>query len=420
MIYKNRDIENTILKESEVFPCLTILGARQVGKTTTIRHLFPKVSFVSLDDIDELDLALSNPKGFLITHPWPLIIDEVQRAPKLLSIIKKYIDEERYNCLNKQIEPPLMYILTGSNQAELRSSIGEYLVGRTSLLYLSSFTQLEINNMQGKLFNPDIDYLLNQSKELTVVPNDNNIKIFNRIFIGGLPEILNKINNEESYFKSYIETFLNKEVSHLINKNKLHQFKKLMELLSLRTGTQINKEDLCSKVEINKDTLNSWLDILEASGIIFFLYPFSSNLTNRLVKTPKLYFYDTGLCSYLSKVKNPILLSNCVLSGQFFETYVVSEIVKSFINHNIDYSNKLFYYRDIDQHEIDLLYIDNDEIYPIEIKESSKPSVKSIENFKYLKKFPYKIKNGLVICESDAIRTIGENCYTLPISLIGI
>ena len=418
-MYYRRDIEDSLKEAAEHFEAIVIYGARQVGKSTTAKAVF-KVgfSYVTLDDADELTLAVTNPKGFLEVHRWPLLIDEVQKAPILLSYIKKDIDEERENRLKNGQKKKIMYVLTGSNRFELQEGISESLAGRVAVFELGSLTQMEIIKKNGSLFRPDINALLEKESQKDV-PYVTQKEIFDRIWRGGMPEISLNDAPRDLYFKSYLDTYLEKDVRKLVNASNELTFRRFLSYLALRTAQQVNYESFAREIGIDSATCRRWISILRTSGIIVLLEPYMAQMSRRIIKSPKLYFMDTGLCAYLCKWPNAEMLSSCAMAGAFFETFVVSEIIKSFWNHGKEASGTLFYYRDIDQKEIDLLYVDSDSVYPIEVKKGLAPN-KPTKNFNVLSKYQMKIKPGLVIDCTDKIRPINDMAYTFPVFLLGV
>ncbi len=417
-MYIKRDIEESIIKAEKSFQAIVIYGPRQVGKSTTVEMIFgDRFKSVSLDDTRERELALNNPKVFLEIHPWPIIIDEVQKAPNLLSEIKIIIDEQRKTWLKENKKRELMYVLTGSNQFELQQGISESLAGRAAVFNMSSMNQIESQGLSGSLFNPRIKELL-EKENSSNVKYKNKKEIFDYIFRGGMPDIVTKNSERDIYFKSYFDTYIEKDVLKLIAASSEMQFRRFISYLALRTAKQVNYEVFGRELGLDSQTVKRWLSILVTSGIIVLLEPYMSNISNRIIKAPKLYFMDTGLCAYLCKWPNAEMLEECAMNGAFFETFVVSEIIKSFYNFNIDIKNNLFYYRDIDQKEVDLLYVENNTIYPIEIKKGENPS-KPNKNFNVLLKYGMEIKQGLIIDTCDKIRPINEMVYTYPVYLLG-
>lgn len=417
-MYIKRDIENFIKKAQDSFQAIAIYGSRQVGKSTTVNMIFKDFNYVTLDNSDDLVLALSNPKGFLEVHKWPLIIDEVQKAPNILSEIKILIDNERLRCLKENKKRELMFVLTGSNQFELQEGISESLAGRVAVFNMASMTQIEALNLSGNMFTPDIKVLLERESKANIEYKTKE-EIFDNIFRGGMPDVV--LNNSERslYFKSYFDTYIERDVLKLISSTSEVNFRRFVSYIALRTGQQVNYEVFSRELGIDNQTVKRWLSILVTTGIIVLLEPYMSNISNRIIKAPKLYFMDTGFCAYLCKWPNARMLEDCAMAGAFFETFVVSEIIKSFYNFNIDMKNYLYYYRDIDQREVDLLYVTNNDIYPIEIKKGIAPT-KPTKNFKVLSKYGMNIKPGLVIDNTDKIRPINDKAYSFPVYLLGM
>ena len=418
-MYINRNAEEMIVKTAESFPCIVIYGPRQVGKSTTIDHLFgEKYRKVTLDDLDDRNLAIQNPKLFLETYGWPLIIDEIQKAPLLLDGIKKIIDEQRLIWLKENRPRELMYILTGSNRFELQEGISESLAGRCGVIDMASLSQSEKYGKEGNLFQPEINTLLERERELTDAVRSRK-RVFQDLFQGGMPDIVTGVSQREAYFKSYISTYLEKDVRKLIAASSEMQFRNFLSILSLRTAQELHYDQIAATVGIDVKTCKKWISILETSGLIYILQPYMANISNRIIKAPKLYFMDTGLCAYLCKWPNAEMLEACAMSGAFFETYVVSEMVKNAYVHNRDPKEFLFYYRDIDQKEIDLLYVKENTLYPIEIKKSDSPK-KPTKNFGILEKYHMPVGTGLIIDTCDRMRPLNENAWYYPVSILGM
>ncbi len=417
-MYIKRAIENTIKELGKSFPCIVIYGARQVGKSTTVDYIFgDKYKKVTLDDIEDRTLAESNPKLFLETYGFPLIIDEIQKVPTLLDEIKKIIDEQRLKWLKNNSKRELMYVLTGSNKFELQQGISDSLAGRCGIIEMSSFTQVEKDKIKSNPFNPDLQNLLNLEKN-TKSKYKTLREVFENVFMGGMPDVCTKVSEREAYFKAYVNTYIEKDVKKLIAASSEMQFRNFLSILALRTASELHYDEIATNVGIDVRTCQKWISILETSGIIYLLHPYMANKSNRIIKSPKLYFLDTGLCNFLCKWPNAEMLENCAMNGAFFETYVVSEIIKNMYSFNKDPKSYLFYYRDKDQKEIDLLYVDQANIYPIEIKKGIMPN-KPTKNFNVLKKYGLNIKPGLVINNCEKIRPINEAAYYYPVYLLG-
>lgn len=418
-MYIKRTVEKSILEAAKSFPCIVLYGPRQVGKSTTLDYVFPgNFNRVTLDDTEDRELAEKNPKLFLEVNPWPIIIDEIQKVPALLDAIKIKIDEQRKIWLKNNEERKLMYVLTGSNRFELQQGISETLAGRCGIIEMSSFTLREKKAMEAHLFTPKIEVLIQRSQQekseyLT------RTQIFEEIYKGGMPDICTNVSERNIYYKSYVNTYIEKDVRKLIVASNETQFKNFISIVALRTAQELHYDEIAGAVGIDVKTCKRWLSILETSGIIYLLQPYMSNMSNRIIKAPKLYFMDTGLCAYLCKWPDSKMLENCAMSGAFFETYVVSELIKNFFSFNVNPRDYLYYYRDIDQKEIDLLYVDEAGIYPIEIKKGISPK-NPTKNFNVLQKYKRQIKTGLVIDCCDKIRPLNEISYSFPAYLLGI
>ena len=418
-MYINRNAEKMIMDVADSFPCIVVYGPRQVGKSTTIDYLFgEKYRKVTLDDLDDRNLAIQNPKLFLETYGWPVIIDEIQKAPILLDEIKKEIDKQRLIWLKENKPRTLMYILTGSNRFELQEGISESLAGRCGVIDMASLSQSEKYGKEGKFFQPEISALLAREKELLHTIRSR-MHVFYDIFQGGMPDIVTGVSQRDAYFKSYISTYMEKDVRKLIAASSEMQFRNFLSILALRTAQELHYDQIAANIGIDVKTCRRWISILETSGLVFILQPYMANVSNRIIKAPKVYFMDTGLCAYLCKWPNAEMLEACAMSGAFFETYVVSELVKNAYVHNKDPKETLFYYMDIDRKEIDLLYVKENVIYPIEIKKSDSPK-KPAKNFNVLAKYHMDIGNGLIIDTCDQIRPLNENAWYYPVSILGM
>lgn len=417
-MYLKRNIENKILEAANQFASITIYGPRQVGKSTLIENIFPNMQKVTLDDLEIRAFALNNPRGFLNYYKSPLVIDEIQKAPVLLEYIKIEIDNMKKECVLNNTPIKLLYILSGSNQYEIKKIVSESLAGRTCIFNLPSLSYNEIKQRQSfNAFNADIDALKNKEKYLSNGYRSRK-EIFEDIFKGGMPEYIINKTNREMFFKSYISTYIEKDINKKIAYGKETTFMNFMKYVALRTGCILDYAEISRSVAIDARTTKEWISILKTSGIIIIIQPYTANISNRLIKASKLYFMDTGLCSYLCGMPSAEILEKSAFSGAFYETYVISEIVKSYYN---DYKDIgcLYYYRDKEQYEVDLIIESFDSIYPIEIKKGINP-VSHTKKFTILKKFNKKINIGLVIDSSNKVFPINDEVYYCPIDIIGL
>lgn len=404
MSYIKRALEDKIMTLSAQFSVLLLTGHRQVGKTTLLQKIASKErTYVSFDDLNLRNLAKTEPKLFLQQFKTPVIFDEIQYVPELLPYIKIEVDKSKQ---------PGMFWLTGSQQFQLMKNISESLAGRVAIVKMLGLSYREIHNniSENKPFLPSIDYL---SKKDNIADLK---EIFRQIFYGSMPAV-NSVENIDLniFFNSYIQTYITRDLRELTQVADLQKFVKFIKVLAARTGQLLNYSSIARDCDISVPTAKNWLSILETSSLIYVLKPFYSNITNRLIKMPKVYFTDTGLCSYLTGWNSPETLMNGALAGQIFETFVVVEILKSYWNAGIE--APLYFYRDKDGSEIDLLIEQNQEIYPIEIKLSANVSKNQIKNFKYIAKIA-KIKTGLIACLTDIPQYIDENNIAVNVGQI--
>ncbi|MDX1917435.1 MAG: ATP-binding protein [Rickettsiaceae bacterium] len=402
MKYLHRSLELCFLEAARSFPVLLITGPRQVGKTTFLKHVNrDNRTYVTLDDPIIRNLAQEDPKLFMQRFPPPIIIDEIQYAPELLSIIKIYVDENKTSG---------QFWLTGSQAFHLMKNITESLAGRVAILNMLGFSMSELlGNGQG--VRPFIPGVYGGGNGILLQ------EIYKIIWRGSYPALTaaNK-STRDLFYSSYIQTYLQRDVRDLANVGNERSFLNFLRGTAARSGQLLNLNDLARDANISPPTAKKWLSILEASGIIYLLEPYFTNITKRIVKSPKLYFLDTGLCSYLGAWSTPENLELGAASGSIFETFVVSEIIKSYIHNGL--KPPIYYYRDRDIKEIDLLIIENQTIYPIEIKKTMMPDKSSVKNFYLLEKLNLTIGSGAVICLVDKELPITSSVKAIPVNYI--
>lgn len=419
MQYLSRTLEKTIKDYIGKYPVIMITGPRQVGKTTLLHYLTStskqKINFVSLDDMIVRMQANDDPELFLRTHETPLVIDEFQYAPKLLSYIKMVVDEARKEeMFGNGTRVDTLYYLTGSQIFQTMKNISESLAGRVGIFDLFAFSSRELALVKEDAFIPQIKNLKKKEPLKRVSTN----KIFERILKGSYPEIYKENISVEHFYSNYIRTYIERDIRELINVKNENKFIKFIASFAARTGQEFNANQIGSEIGIDNKTVEEWVSILKNTGIVYFLQPYTNNMVSRVIKRPKIYFMDTGLACYLVGFTNAILLEKSAYSGAIFETYIVSEIIKSFTNHGLDPRIHLYYYRDNNQKEIDLLIVDNQIVYPVEIKKSSNPGKEAIKNFDVVDKFLLQRGNGIVLCLMKDILAIDENNYYVPIEYI--
>ena len=414
--YINRNIESVIEKMSKGFPVIMVTGPRQVGKTTMLMHINKNINYVSLDNLNARDLAISDPELFLETYKAPLVIDEFQYAPNLLSYIKMRVDEARLNnVLNSGKEVTTMYYLTGSQSFLSMKNVSESLAGRVGIIEMYGLSTNELNEKPDKVFIPEITEL----KKKNISSKCDSKKLFERIFKGSYPELYtNKSITLDEYYESYVKTYIERDIRDLINISDEIKFMKFMTSIAARTGEELNITTVANDAEISVPTAQAWLSILVNTGLVILLEPFSNNVIKRTIKRPKIYFMDTGLACFLAKYPNAEILEASAYAGHIFETYVVSEIIKTFANNGKNFKRYLFYYRDDKKREIDLIIDYNNKLYPIEVKKGKKPNGECTKNFEVLDSLNNEKGKGIILCMSDEIFPIDRNNYYVPVSYI--
>ena len=403
--YIKRTAEKKVLEVSNHFPVLLITGPRQVGKTTMLRHLAgSERKYVSLDHPMIKQLAVTDPELFLQRYEPPVLIDEIQYAPQLLPYIKLYVDEHKNNG---------DFWLTGSQMFHLMKGVSESLAGRVGIIHLFGLTYNEIISSESSPFQIDIIKL----KEKAAFRPPLQLKeLYSYIHTGAMPALYADKQDIETYYSSYLQTYLQRDIKELTRVGDELTFMRFISSVAARTGQLLNYADISRDIGISEPTVKQWLSILIASGIVFLLEPYHNNLLKRLVKTPKLYFIDTGLCSYLTRWTSAEVLETGAMAGAIFETWVVSEIFKSF--YHSGRRPPLYYYRDKDQTEIDLILCEAETLYPIEIKKSANPGNKALQSFRALEKTKQRIGTGGVICLCSDLIPVDKNNWFIPAGLL--
>ena len=408
-MYIKRQIENEILKASTNYPVVMICGPRQAGKYTMLNQIKENDrKYVSFSDIRVRRLAEKDVELFFETYGTKLLIDEFQRVPSILLEIKKIVDAKAL----KGEDNSGMFWLTGSQKFRMMKNVSESLAGRVAVFDMAGLSNQEIEGREFHCFSPNIEDL--KTIEKSAKKKDIH-KIYEDIFRGGMPKLLTTKVERDRYYTDYINTYLERDIQDLSQVGKLNEFFDFLVLVAARTAQELKYDEIAKAIGVSSPTIKSWISILERTGIIVLLRPYASTLTNRIVKTPKIYFMDTGLCAFLCRWPNAETLENGAMDGAFLETYVVSEIIKSY--YNTGKISDLYYYRDIDKKEIDLLIDKGDRIYPIEIKKAKNPT-HADKNIDVLKVFKKKVEPEIILCMSDKLIPYSRNAWLCPISLI--
>ena len=397
----NRIAKDVLENVGKTFKVMLVTGPRQVGKTTLLKSIMPKdMNYVSLDDEILRKKAKEDPKLFLELFKAPLLIDEAQYAPELFSYIKINVDNSNEKG---------RYWLTGSQKFSLMKNVSDSLAGRVGIIEMNSFTYNEIvQNKNLTLFEPN-----KLKKENKINVND----LFKHIYLGGMPELYSEKNiNREIFFNSYLNTYIERDVKNIINITNVLDFENLIKNLASRNGEQLNYNKISSEIGVSVNTVKSWVSILVKTGLIYLLQPYSENHLKRITHTPKIIFMDTGLCAFLENFLSADDLKLSNRAGHYLEAYVISDIIKTY--NALGKKANIFYYRDKEKNEIDLIFEQNNTLYPFEIKETASPNESMIKNFNKLNGGRKQIGQGGIICLYDTLMPLNNNNYIIPISSV--
>ena len=407
MEYIKRSLEKVVIQVTKEYPVVLVTGPRQVGKTTMLQKLMEGTNraYVTLDDLNERNLAKTDPELFLQLHKPPVLIDEVQYAPELFTYIKVYVD--------KHHEPGAFW-LTGSQVFKLMRGVQESLAGRVAVLSLTSLSQAEISGGGTEPFSVDMERLAARKADRTAADT---AEIFERIYRGAMPAIVSGANSSNQiFYSSYLSTYIQRDVRELSDAIDSLKFLRFMTAVAARCGQMLNTADIARDADINQVQAKNWLGILETLGIIFYLHPYSNNLLKRLVKTPKLYFYDTGLVCYLTKWSSAETLESGAMNGAILENYVVAELIKTYLN--CGQEPYLYYYRDKDAKEIDVVLERDGMLNPIEIKKTANPGTELTKVFQLLDRASTPRGKGAVICMKPELSAIDRENFIVPVWMI--
>jgi len=410
MEYIERNLEDIFLRTAKEYPALLLTGPRQAGKTTMLTRLMEyegrRRTFVSLDNYDALTLAKGDPVLFFQTYKPPLLIDEIQYAPELFSRIKELIDIEAR---------PGDFWLTGSQLFRLMRGVQESLAGRIALFNLSPLSQQEIYpGFTPGEFKLDYKMLLDRQEKTAPLSA---LEMYQRIFQGSMPAIISgRFSSHERYYSSYVQTYLERDIRDLSPGINFLKFPGFIRSVAARTAQLVNYRHIAEDAEINQETAKNWLNLLEALGIVFLVRPYYTNLLKRMLKTPKLYFFDTGLAAYLCRWRSAETLMNGAMNSAILENYAAAEIVKSYENSGRDIS--MYYYRDRDNKEIDLLIEEDGLLFPIEIKRTSSPVKRMISTFKVLDNVSIPRGPGALLCLTERLGAFDGENYIVPLGIV--
>lgn len=410
MPYIKRAITETLKNRVKTSKCMLVVGARQVGKSTLIKHEFSEYNRTNFDDSLTRIQAREEPKLFFLNNPCPLFIDEVQKEGSVLEEIKQKVDET---------DERGQFILSGSSKLELMKGASESLAGRVSVCELTGLSLREINGVEyNRHFIPTDEYIKEREKEIKKYEN-----IWDIIHKGSYPELYDVERDWQEYYSSYVSTYLERDINELISADSI-TFMKLLTAVAARTGEMLNYANIAGDIGVSEPTVKNWISILERTGIVYLLQPYSASALTRAIKTPKIYFRDTGLACYLTRWLTSDALKNSAVAGNMFETFVVSEILKSYSNEGMDYKFSIYYYRGKDklasgENEIDLIIEEDGVLYPVEIKMSGNPKANMAATNQVLDRVAEKKRGmGVILCLIDKKTYLRENLVALPIEYI--
>ena len=409
MSYIARHMENRILELSKSYSAILLTGPRQSGKTTMLRALAKEENkgreYVSLDDLTTRDMAKNDPALFLQIHKPPVLIDEVQYAPELFTYVKIHIDEHHN---------PGDFWMTGSQIFRLMRGVQESLAGRVALLHMSPMSQREIIGADCIPFTTNMNVLMDECNKIAPVDTPT---IFERIWRGSMPGIVSGLYADRNmYYSSYLSTYVERDVRDISGTVDALKFNRFITAVAARTAQLLNYHALAEDAEIDMVTAKAWVDILETLGIIFLLHPYSNNVLKRTIKTPKVYFYDTGLVCYLTKWSSPEVAESGAMSGALLENFMVSEILKGY--HNAGREPYLYFYRDRDAKEIDVILEGNGKLYPLEIKKTATPDRRLVRTFDVIEKSPLERGTGAVLCMAQEFSAFDRENLIVPVWMI--
>ena len=409
MEYISRHMESRITELSKFFSAILLTGPRQAGKTTMLRSLAERENrgrkYVTLDDLTERDMAKNDPALFLQLHEPPVLIDEVQYAPELFTYIKIHIDEHHR---------PGDFWLTGSQVFRLMRGVSETMAGRVALLHMSPLSQREITGAPCVPFTVDFDRLIEEQNRIPPVSSP---ELYARLWNGSMPGLISGMTPDRNvFYSSYLSTYVERDVRDISGSVDALKFNRFITAAAARCSQLLNYNALAEDADIDLPTAKAWVNILETLGIVFLLHPYSNNVLKRTIKTPKLYFYDTGLVCYLTRWSSPEVAERGAMNGALLENYTVSEIVKGYQNGGSE--PYLYFYRDRDTKEIDMVLERDGKLFPLEIKKTAAPDRRITRVFGVIDKSPLRRGTGAVLCMAEHFSAFDRDNLIVPIWMI--
>ncbi len=407
-MYRKRLAETTVNTLSKMFGAILVNGPRQVGKTTMLKKITKDIRYATLDDVIVRASAEEQSGTFFKDNPPPVFVDEIQKAPVLFEQIKMYIDRD-----NKKGQ----FYMCGSQQFKMMKGVSESLSGRIGLMTLLGYSLREIKDVDFNTpFIPTDEYFAERKKSLADVDYD---EVWNILHRGSMPELCENPDFDwQMFYGAYLHTYIERDVRDLTDIGDIVKFTKFMVAVAAMSGNLLNVASLSRDIGISQPTAERWLSVLVASNIVYLLQPYSNNVAKRAIKTPKVYFLDTGLAAYLTKWTTPEVLKNGAMAGAFFESFIVSEVIKSYYNRGV-LEPPIYFYRDKEMNEIDLIIENAGVLHPLEIKKHADPTKKDIEAFSVLDKIPGIVRgNGGVICLYDKLISLTDKDRIIPVKYL--
>ena len=409
-MYYHRHIEAVVERISKRKPVIVLTGARQVGKSTMLKEVFHNINYVALNRPLVRESARETPSLFFEVNKPPIIVDEIQKAAQLFDYIKDIVDEDKAKG---------QFYLTGSQSIKLMKNVVDSLAGRAGIIKMLGLSFRELSgDSYREPFLPLLEQLMQREKSKNRFDYSKIVSLIHKGFFPELHETESDLHDLSDYYSSYFQTYIEKDIKDVLNIQDESAFIKFVKATASLTGEMLNLSAIAEICGKDVKTVRAWLSVLESSGLVYLLEPYHNNLNKRMIKAPKLYFLDTGLACWLLGWNTPEQLTNGAMWGHIFESFVFAEVIKSYYNDGIT-KPPLYYYRDIDKNEIDLVIANGDFLHPIEIKTTSDPTKSMVNAFRCIEKIPAKkVGTGAIICLAKKLLPLTDNVWILPVQMI--
>jgi len=403
-------MEPVVERISKRKPVLVLTGARQVGKSTMLKEVYKNINYITFNRPLVRESAKENPSLFFDVNKPPVILDEIQKAAELFEYIKDIADEQKVKG---------QFYLTGSQSMTLMKNVSESLAGRAGVIKMLGISMRELTGVvYREPFIPVLERIIQREKENIGFDYSKIVSFIHKGFFPELHETESDLHDWSDYYSSYFQTYIEKDIKDVLNIQDESAFIKFVKATASLTGEILNLSTIAEICGKDVKTVKAWLSVLESNGLIYLLEPYYNNFSKRMIKAPKLYFLDTGLACWLLGWNTPEQLTNGAMWGHIFESFVFAEILKSYYNDGIT-KPPLYYYRDTDKNEIDLIIAEGDYLYPVEIKTTSDPKRAMVGAFRCIENIPAKkTGTGAVICLAKDRLPLTDNVWILPVHMI--